>query len=126
MKTQFGKQQLINVTTVNQNGLGVVVAEGYRVVSQADIPASERLSPDCSGCSPSMRSLRRSTPDRLRQSIVVSWRRDVQRALPAIDTGAATITAAVGRRSRDLAPAVESRLPARAWAAFVLNHALCG
>lgn len=117
MKTQFGKQQLNNVTTVNKHGLGVVVAaEGYRVVSHQD-PASERLSRDCAGSMRSMRSLRQNEHDRLRQSICASWRSDVQRAIPTINPGATTITAL---------PAVESRLPAPAWAAFVLNHALCG
>lgn len=117
MKTQFGKQNLINVTTGNQTGLGVVVAEGYRVVSVADDRASERLSPDCRGSSRSMRSLRHDKRSRLHRSVVASWRSGVQRAIPTIDPGAATTTAL---------PAVGSRLPAPAWAAFVLNHALCG
>jgi len=114
MKTQFGKQQLINLTTGKTNGLGkvVVAAEGYRVVSHPDRPASERLSSDCRG---SMRTRLRSA--RLPESVVGLWRSDVQRAIPTIDPGAATIAAFV---------AAESRLPAPAWAAFVLNHALCG
>lgn len=117
MKAQFGKQQVTNVTTVNKHGLGVVVAaEGYRVTSHQD-PASERLSRDCAGSMRSMRSLRQNELDRLRQSISASWRSDVQRAIPTINPGATTIAAL---------PAAESRLPAPAWAAFVLNHALCG
>lgn len=117
MKAQFGKQQLTNVTTVNKHGLGVVVAaEGYRVTSY-QAPASERLSRDGAGSMRSMRSLCQDEHDRLRQSIRASWRSDVQSAIPTIDPGATTITAI---------PAAESRLPAPAWAAFVLNHALCG
>ena len=117
MNAQFGKQQLIHQATGNQHGLGAVAAESYRVVSLSDCPALERLSPDCRGSARSMRTLRHSRHDRLHQSVVALWRSDVQRAIPTIDPGAATITAL---------PAVESRLPAPAWAAFVLNHALCG
>lgn len=127
MKAQFGKQQLINVSTVKQNGLGVVAAEAYRVVSQVDSRASERLSPDCRCFGRSMRSLRLDRHDRLQQSLASLWRSSAQRAVTTIDPGAATVTAQVGRRSPDLAiPAADSRLPAPAWAAFVLNHALCG
>lgn len=116
MKAQFGKQNLIHQATGN-HGLGVVVAGAYRVVSLQDRPASERLSPDCRESLRSMRSLRQESRDRLHQSVVALWRSNVQRAIPTIDPGAATLTA----RS-----AAESRLPAPAWAAFVLNHALCG
>ncbi len=117
MKTQFGKQQLINLTTGQFNGLGkvVVAAEGYRVVSHQDRPASERLSTDCRNSGRSMRT--RPPEARLPESVVGLWRSDAQRAIPTIDPGAATITAFA---------AAESRLPAPAWAAFVLNHALCG
>lgn len=114
MKAQFGNKQLINVTTEQQFGLGVVVAEGYRVVSHCGHSASERLSPDCRG---SMRSLRQKPQDRRSQSIIAGWLSDTRRVIPTVDPGATTETAM---------PAVGSRLPAPAWAAFVLNHALCG
>lgn len=117
MTTQFGKQHLINVSTVKQDGLGVVAAEGYRVVSQVDRRASERLSPDCCCLGRSMRSLRLARQLRLQQSVASLWRSSSQRAVTTIDPGAATVTAL---------PAIDSRMPAPAWAALVLNHALCG
>lgn len=117
MKAQFGKQQLINVSTVKQNGLGVVAAEAYRVVSQGRLRASERLSPGCRCSGRSMRSLRHARQDRLQESIASVWWSSTQRVPATIDPGAAAVSAL---------PACDSRLPAPAWAAFVLNHALCG
>jgi hypothetical protein len=117
MNAQFGKTNMIDLTTGQKNGLGVVAAEGYRAVSSPDCPASERLSSDCRS---SQHSLRCDLPDlreRLDQSLDTLRRNPAQRTAATIDAGAATFTAT---------PAVDSRLPAPAWAAFVLNHALCG
>jgi hypothetical protein len=116
MKAQFGKQNLINVITDKQIGLNVVVAEGYRVVSVADDRASERLSPDCRLSGRSLRT-RHEMQMRLAESLDALWRGSPQRPVTTVAPGAATITAK---------PAGDSRLPAPAWAAFVLNHALCG
>jgi hypothetical protein len=117
MNAQFGKQNLIDQTTGIQSGLGVVVAEGSRVACCQDCSASERLLPDCRGSVVSLRTLRHSRRDRLHQAVVALWRSDAPRAIPTTDPDSATITAL---------PAVENRLPAPAWAALVLNHALCG
>ena len=118
MKAQFGNKQLINQPTGKQNGLGVVAAEGYRVVSVVDRPASECLSPDCRSGGRSMRSLRPESRDRLCQSVASTWRSCSKRAVTTIDPGVTSVTA--------ITPSDCCRLPAPAWAAFVLNHALCG
>lgn len=112
MKTQFGKQQLINLASAKRNGLGVVAAEGYRD-SYLNRPASERLSPDCRASGSSLRALR---PDM--SMCTIGCRPRAAQTMPTtVVPGVATVTAVT---------AVDSRLPAPAWAAFVLNHALCG
>jgi|GEM_PF-5349874 len=115
MKTQFGKQQLITLASVKRNVLGVVAAEGYRVVASADHrSASERLAPDCRA---SGATLRPDMPQGRLPSPIGSWRGVSQTVPTAVVPGVATVTAV---------SVVDSRLPAPAWAAFVLNHALCG
>jgi hypothetical protein len=114
MKAQFGKQQLINLASAKRNGLGVVAAEGYRD-SMLNRPASERLAPDCRALGSSLRALR---PDMSMCTSTIGRRTRATHAMPTtVVPGVATVTAL---------PAVDSRLPAPAWAAFVLNHALCG
>ena len=117
MKAQFGNQHMINVTTGEKLGLDVVAAEGYRVVSHSDCPASERLSSDCRCSGRSMRALRPETQPRLQQSLAALWRSQPRRSVTTVDPGAATVATV---------SVVDGRLPAPAWAAFVLNHALCG
>ena len=114
MKTQFGKQQLINLASAKRNGLGVVAAEGYRD-SLLTRPASERLAPDCRASGSSPRALR---PDMSMCNSTIGCRPRATQTMPTtVVPGVATVTAV---------NAVDSRLPAPAWAAFVLNHALCG
>ncbi len=117
MKTQFGNQQLINLASVKRNGLGVVAAVGYGVVSSIDCPASERLSPDCRASGSALRALRPQLPPRSSMSPSASW----QGATPSVPT-----TVVPGVANVTVVKPVDIRLPAPAWAAFVLNHALCG
>ncbi len=117
MKTQFGMQNQINLATGIQNGLGGVVAEGYRVVSVKDRLPSKHLSSDCPSAAPTLRSHRRDTRGRtLRPTSPALWSRTWP-ATTAVDPAQAASMPAMD---------MESRLPAAAWAAFVLNHALCG
>ena len=117
MKTQFGNQNLINLPTGIQNGLGVVVAESYRVVSAKDRPVSKHLSSDCPSAAPSLRSLRRDLRDRTQRTTPVTLWTRTWPGTTAVDPAQAASMPAMD---------MESRLPAAAWAAFVLNHALCG
>jgi hypothetical protein len=117
MKAQFGKLQQINLATVTKNGQGVVAAEGYRVVSLQECPASESLSPECCCSGDALRAHRHATPTRRRTSRHGLWRNHAHRAVATCSPGAAMFIAA---------PAVDRHLPAPAWAALVLNHALCG
>ena len=118
MKTQSGKQMQINLSTVMQNGQGVVVAAGYRVVSPQGRPTPEHLSPDCCRSGHAVRANYAVSSERLEQSLEALRQFGMHEARPAmILPGAATAAALT---------ACDSHLPAPAWAAFVLNHALCG